>query len=406
MPGSVRRETLVGGSGVGVTFLSSSLNGASLLFGPKHGFVVPVAHKLRHALLHARFWRHQAVGQGLEKSQALSNQPDRSSANRDTTGLILLTLLHDGIEEAADDRNSHRCVSLLTGGAQRCMLGLRLRGGKERVVIKNQTTTDERRHARVSRAQLLTAAGASLAAALVPTAGATAPIAGSGRLEFPYFPRVPGSYTTEQIQDILNAVVTTRYLVADAVYFIITRGLASGSALTSQQIGLARFQYEIDFLASIGALPVTTTATLGLSDLKLLPKIQLATSVVTMSMFITAIREFAELGQPALAKWMAQLAAREAESVRGARDAAGNPSLPNAFESDLFLYTRDGLDALKGLGLWGGTGTPVPYPGRAAILAAAGPWADRIIQRKPNDASSSIRVVGLGDLDTILAERA
>jgi hypothetical protein len=285
------------------------------------------------------------------------------------------------------------------------MLCLHNSSGKEHIVDEDETPSDTPVPLRLSRVQLLTAAGAGLAAALVPTAVGAEPHPGTGRLSFPYFPPAQGSYTTEQIQDILNAVVTTRYLVADAVYYTVTHGLVSGPALTSQQIGLARFQYEIDFLASIGALPVTTTATVGLSDPTLLPKAQLATSVVTMSMFLTATREFAELGQPVLAKWMAQLAAREAESVQSVRSAAGNPSLPNAFETDLFLYTRDGLDALKGLGLWGGTGTPVPYPGRDAILAAAGPWANRIIQRRPNDAGSSIKVSGLADLDTILAER-
>ena len=272
----------------------------------------------------------------------------------------------------------------------------------------DETPSDTRVPLKLSRVQLLTAAGAGLAAALVPTVVAAEPNPGVGRLSFPYFPPVHGSYTTEQIQDILNAVITTRYLVADAVYFTLTNGNLPASAQTSQQIGLARFQYEIDFLTSIGATPLTTTATLNpavVKDPKLLPKIQLATSVVTMSMFITATREFAELGQPVLAKWMVQLAAREAESVQGARSAAGNPSLPNAFETDLFLYTRDGLDALKGLGLIGGSGLAVSYPGRDTILAAAGPWAGRIIQRTPNNAATSITVSGLGDLDTILAER-
>jgi hypothetical protein len=258
--------------------------------------------------------------------------------------------------------------------------------------------------ARVSRAQLL-ATGAGLALAALPASAAAGGSSQTGRLEFPFFPQVKGTYTTELILDILNAVITTRYLVADAVYDGIIHGGLSGPALTSQQIGLARFQYEIDFLASVSATPLTTTATLGPIDPALLPKVRLATAVIFMSMFITATREFAELGQPTLAKWMVQLAAREAESVQGARSAAGNPSLPNAFETDLFLYTRDGLDALKGLGLMGGSGVPVPYPGRDAILAAAGPWAGRIIQRTPNNAASSITVSGLGDLDKILGER-
>jgi hypothetical protein len=230
-----------------------------------------------------------------------------------------------------------------------------------------------------------------------------------GRLEFPFFPPVQGTYTTESIQEILNSVVTTRYLVADAVYFIITRTGPSGPALTSLQIGLVRFQYEIDFLESLGAVPVTTTANLDpavLKDPSLLPKAQLATSVVTMSMFITATREFAELGQPVLAKWMTQLAAREAESVASARAAAGNPSPPNAFETDLFLYTRDGLDALRGLGLIGGKGPAVAYPGRDALLAATGPWASQLIQRVPNNAASSVTISGLGDISSLLGERA
>jgi len=60
----------------------------------------------------------------------------------------------------------------------------------------------------------------------------------------------------------------------------------------------------------------------------------------------------------------------------------------------------------QGLGLLGGNGPAVSYPGRDAILAAAGPWAGRIIQKSPNNASSSITVSGLGDLGTILGERA
>jgi hypothetical protein len=274
---------------------------------------------------------------------------------------------------------------------------------------RTQPADEDSRHeypkTRVSRAQLLSAAAAGLAMAAIPRGAAADGTGRPGTLEFPFFPAVKGTYTTEPLQDILNAVITTRYLVADAVYDGIVHGNPSGPALTSQQIGLARFQYEIDFLASVGATPVTTTATLGAIDPALFPKVRLATAVIFMSMFITATREFAEWGQPTLAKWMAQLAAREAESVRGARDTAGNPSLPNAFETDLFLYTRDGLDALKGLGLMGGSGRAVSYPGRDTILAAAGPWADRIIQRKPNDTSSSIIVTGLGDLDTILGER-
>ena len=121
---------------------------------------------------------------------------------------------------------------------------------------------------------------------------------------------------------------------------------------------------------------------------------------------MTATREFAELGQPTLAKLMTQLATREAESGERSREASGNPISPSAFETDLFLYTRDGLDALRGLGLIGGSGPVAPYPGRGAILAAAGPWTGRTVQRRPNNAGSSITVRGPGDVDRLLEERS
>jgi len=172
---------------------------------------------------------------------------------------------------------------------------------------------------------------------------------------------VQGTYTTESILDILNAVITTRYIVVDVVYFSVIHSPLPPPAMADFQAGLARFQYQIDFLASLGATPLTTTATLApAEDPAALSRIRVATGVVTTAMFMTATREFAELGQPTLAKWMAQLATREAESGERSREASGNPISPSAFETDLFLYTKDGLDALRGLGLIGAAVRPLP----------------------------------------------
>jgi hypothetical protein len=283
----------------------------------------------------------------------------------------------------------------------------REQAGREHSMVERLKTS-------VSRAQLFKAAGAGLALAALPkiaAADGTVTYPGNGApasLSFPYFPQVQGTYTTESILDILNAVITTRYIVADVVYFSLTHGPLPAPAMADFQAGLARFQYQIDFLASLGARPLTTTATVNLAASEtptLLSKIRVATGVITTAMFITATRELAELGQPTLAKWMAQLAAREAESGERSREASGNPISPSAFETDLFLYTRDGLDALRGLGLIAGSGPAAGYPGRDAILAAAGPWADRTIQRTPNNASSSVTISGLSDVDNLLAER-
>lgn len=276
----------------------------------------------------------------------------------------------------------------------------------------NETVLVRHPKTRISRAQLIKAAGAGIALGALPRAAAatgTASYPGNGAaasLSFPFFPPVQGTYTTELILDILNAVITTRYIVADVVYFSVIHGPVPPPAMADFQAGLARFQYQIDFLASLGATPLTTTATLNpVEDPAALSKIRVATGVVTTAMFMTATREFAELGQPTLAKWMAQLATREAEAGERSREASGNPISPSAFETDLFLYTRDGLDALRGLGLIGGSGPAAPYPGREAILAAAGPWASRTVQRRPNNAGSSVTVSGIADLDKLLAER-
>jgi hypothetical protein len=117
------------------------------------------------------------------------------------------------------------------------------------------------------------------------------------------------------------------------------------------------------------------------------------------------VREFAELGQPTLAKNMAQMAAAYADitgAFRGVLAAAGVPGYtpPNnkAFETDLFLYTRDAVALMSRLGLIGGSGIPIAYPGRDVVLAAAGPMAAAVIQKAPNNAGSSIVFAGFGSL--------
>jgi hypothetical protein len=112
--------------------------------------------------------------------------------------------------------------------------------------------------------------------------------------------------------------------------------------------------------------------------------------------YTTAVREFAELGQPRVAKWMAQIGGVEAEHRIMARLAlfqngatADWPPADKAFETDHFVYIADFVDTLKGLGLIGGTNPPVPYPGVAAALSIAGNMATGVLQRTPNDASVS-----------------
>ena len=67
------------------------------------------------------------------------------------------------------------------------------------------------------------------------------------------------------------------------------------------------------------------------------------------------------------------------------------PPYYKAFETDLFLYTRDAIALFKQLGFIGGKGT---YQGRDAVLAATGPMAGAIIQKAPNNASSTVAFTG------------
>jgi len=267
---------------------------------------------------------------------------------------------------------------------------------------------DDQSH-QVNRAQLLAWAGAATVVAAMPrvTHAAGAP----GRLEFPFYPHVQGGYTTEDIRDILNAVVTTHYLAVTGGTTSLANAAALGLTdwqLSMQQAAVAREQYHIDFLTSLSAAPLATSFTLppGASS-KRVVAFSAAEGALTVQVgaHMTAAREFAELGQPTLAKWMYQMGTQEAEQraiykTLLAIDGVPTAIPPNnkAFATDLFLYTRDVIGMYKALGLIGGSAPPVSYPGRDAALSLAGPMASAILQKRPNDAASTITVTSPASL--------
>jgi hypothetical protein len=83
---------------------------------------------------------------------------------------------------------------------------------------------------------------------------------------------------------------------------------------------------------------------------------------------------------------------RTLQAVDGVATAV--PPNNKAFATDLFLYSTDVLAVLKKLGLIGGSAPAVSYPGRDAVLAAAGPMAGALLQKKPNNASSTLTITG------------
>ncbi|HZU11236.1 MAG TPA: hypothetical protein VFB58_00205 [Chloroflexota bacterium] len=266
----------------------------------------------------------------------------------------------------------------------------------------------------ISRKHIMkaTAVGMVLAAFPLP-ASAAGQTNGVQEFSFPFSPPITsGTYSPESIQDILNAVLTPHYLAATGATTTLANASSlglTGWELATQQAAAAREQYHIDFLASLGATPLVTAFTFPPAFFSSRAAV-LATAETSASLLVavhmTAAREFAELGQPMVAKWMYQMGTQVAEQraifrVLRAMDGVAGDIPPNnkAFATDLFLYTRDALGALKAIGVIGGSAAPVSYPGRDAVLSAAGPMADAILQKRPNDALSSISVHGPASLN-------
>jgi len=252
---------------------------------------------------------------------------------------------------------------------------------------------------RFSRAQLLMGLGAGVAMAALPLGVDAQKFPGT--MSFPYYPQVPGTYSPENIQDILNMLVTMER-------FAVAVGTANVSAppqpgitpllIAAQQSSMVTNVAHVDFLESLGARSLSETfsvpGSLGLSVASLQRKEGITT--IFVGAYMTAAREFAELGQPTLVKWSFQAGAQLAEERATARALAatlGAPTSPpanKAFETDLFLYVRDAYALMNRIGLFGTGPTKLSYPSREQALAAAGPLADKVIQKVPNNATTSI----------------
>jgi hypothetical protein len=292
---------------------------------------------------------------------------------------------------------------------------------KEKYVTEHEKATGDDlfandAHGRMSRAQLFRAAGAGIALAAAPgIAAAASPsaIGGPTGSTYPFFPAVNGTYTTELVQDILNILVTVEHLGVTVVTLAVTTYAAqlqlTPLAQTTLQSTIARDQAHLEFLASLGGQPLTTTFTVSpalfATAVGFLQAVE-AFETLETGAYITAVREFAELGQPTLSKNASQTAAVEGESRALVRATLLSMGVPNesppgnkAFETDLLLYVRDEYALVTALGFIGGTAPAVSYPGRDAALAAAGAPGAAVIQRTPNNASSTFTFAGLPSIN-------
>lgn len=237
--------------------------------------------------------------------------------------------------------------------------------------------------ARVSRTQLLVAAGAGAALAFAPK------IAGAQ------------STTPETVQDIINIADTAEHLaitlLTGAVDSASSIGL-TGLVLDVVKAALAEEVYHADFLESAGAKTLTDTFTVP--DPKILTDFSTFFNTVEtletafVAAYLAAVGEFTTLGHPDLAKYAFEIGAVEAEHRTLARAAlalngATTDIPPNnvAFESKLFATVGAAAAALQQAGFIGGSGTQVTYPGRTAALAAAGSMASAVMNQAPTNAT-------------------
>ncbi len=234
---------------------------------------------------------------------------------------------------------------------------------------------------KVSRAQLIAAAGAGIGLAALP-AGAGAQTA----------------TMTESTQQIFNVADTAEHLAITLLTAAVNAASALGLkdlTLAIVQAALAEEVFHADFLEANGATSATNTFTVPnpalLTDYNTFFSTLVTLEAAFVAAYLRATTEFSMAGNQTLAQYTYQIGGVEAEHRTLARAAlalngqtADIPPNNLAFESDLFLTVADAATALTNLGFIGGTGTQVTYPGRGTALAAAGSVVSSITDQKPS----------------------
>ncbi len=238
-------------------------------------------------------------------------------------------------------------------------------------------------HTPISRAGLFAAAATGLTAAAVP-----------------WMAHAQTTSAPETQQDILNIRDTQEHfdvaLLTAAINNATALGLTAngGLLLRTVQGALAAEQFHIDYLESVGAQPLPHTLTLPDPRILTDPIIFFQTlefiETIEVGMDMSATRQFSQMGNAMLAQNAYQIGGVEAEHRLLARAALATlgqtvdiPPNNKAFEADVVYYLRDAVTIFTNMGFVDGPGQQVPYPGRAAALAAVGPVLAKVTDQKP-----------------------
>jgi len=186
---------------------------------------------------------------------------------------------------------------------------------------------------------------------------------------------------TEVIQDILNITVTTEAFGVTALGEVINSAVQGNydkpipdPVLAVLVAARAQEQFHLEFFQGLGGELLTDTFTVPpelLTDYDLFFSTLVELETREIAAQIAAMRTFAGLKRPDLAKVSFQYAAEEAEHRLLANYALGKrPPNDVAFSPALYDMVADHLAFLEESGIVGGTGAEIVYPGPGAIDAS------------------------------------
>lgn len=186
----------------------------------------------------------------------------------------------------------------------------------------------------------------------------------------------------ETVQEIINIAATAEAFAVTALGGVLASAEEGNLELTEDAVGTLRAaraaeQAHYDFLLESGAEPLTLTFTIPdeaiLTDVSTFLTTLVSLEELFIAAYIAAAQIFAIRGESRLAQIALQVGAVEAEHRAGARffaiEAGVLSGTPNdvAFEKALFTSVGEAATALEELGIIGGSGTEVTYPGPGEI---------------------------------------
>lgn len=188
--------------------------------------------------------------------------------------------------------------------------------------------------------------------------------------------------TCESAQDIINIAVTAEAFAVTALGVALDNAAKGTLALDAEQqqtlkAARAAEQAHYDYLIRGGAVPITTTFTVPdpaiFTDVPTFLRTLVGLEETFIAAYIAAAQEFAILGEVELTQVALQIGAVEAEHRAGARYYAivagvltGTPN-DVAFEKALYSTVGEAAAALQSLGVIGGSGSQVTFPGPGSI---------------------------------------